>query len=205
MYSTEPDSEILRSRLGELDENCIKGLGLKAQFLFGCRRSELCGKWAILTTDIRFDKFNDHDVVVFYLKTAKRGGKVRPIALPKTEFWVPEIVDLFKDGFGKVFPYSAKTLYREAVKVYKGLEYEIDRYMIDYETKQYIDSHSRRAATHFGRHLRAKELTMKYHFTPIQLAYYMGWSLGRSVGGSSMMDKYIALQWQDYISKLIWT
>lgn len=205
MSITEPDSEILRSRLGELDENCIKGLGLKAQFLWGCRRSEVCGKWAILNQDIRFDYFNGHDIVIFYLKTAKRGGKVRPIALPKNESWVPEIVDLFTDSFGKVFPFSDKTLYREALETYKGLEYQIDRYIINYETKEVIDTHNRQAATHFGRHLRAKELVMKHHFTPIQLAYYMGWSLGKSVGGSSMMDKYIALQWQDYIPKLLYT
>jgi len=203
MYFNEPDSQVLRSRLGELDENCIKGLSLKAQFLWGCRRSEVCGKWAILNSDIRVDKFNDHEVVIFYLKTAKRGGKVRPIALPKNDMWVPELVDHFNDSNGKVFDFSDKTLYRAAVDTYKGLQYQIDRYMIDYETREYIDTHNRSAATHFGRHLRAKELTMRYHFTPIQLAFFMGWSIGRSIGGSSMMDKYIALQWQDYIPKLL--
>ena len=202
MYSNESDYNKVQSRLGELDENCVKGLGLKAQYLFGCRRSELCGKWAILNDAISFDRFEGHDVVVFYLKTAKRDGKIRPIALPKNMPWVPEISDLFKDRKGKAFPFSPKTLYRAAIECYAGFEYEIDKYF-DFETKKYVDNHKRCAATHFSRHIRAKELVTRYKFSPIQLTYYMGWKLGPNLGGSVMMDKYINLQWHDYVSKFL--
>ncbi len=202
MSHTKSAPDVLRSRLGELDENCVKALGLKAQFLFGCRRSELCGKWAILDDGISFDRFEGHEVVVFKLKTAKRNGKIRPIALPKDHSWVQEISDQFKDrkDKGKVFDYSTKTLYRAAVECYAGLQYNIERYF-DFNKKRWITTHDRSAATHFSRHIRAKELVTKYKFSPIQLTHYMGWKLGRSLGGSSMMDKYIDLQWHDYISK----
>ncbi len=200
MSHTKSAPDVLRSRLGDLEENCVKALGLKAQFLFGCRRSELCGKWAILGKDIEFERFEGHDVVVFYLKTAKRNGKSRPIALPKTDPWVHEIADRFKDRQGKVFDYSDKTLYRAAVECYAGLQYNIERYF-DFNKKMWVSSHDRGAATHFSRHIRAKELVTRYKFSPIQLTHYMGWKLGRSLGGSSMMDKYIDLQWHDYVSK----
>ena len=200
MQQSESSPNVLRSRLGDLEENCIKALGLKAQFLFGCRRAELCGKWAILNEDISFERFEDHDVVVFYLKTAKRSGKSRPIALPKNHSWVQEIADQFKDRKGKVFDYSTKTLYRAAVECYAGLQYNIEKYF-DFNKKVWVSSHDRGAATHFSRHIRAKELVTRYKFSPIQLTHYMGWKLGRSLGGSSMMDKYIDLQWHDYVSK----
>ncbi len=180
--------------------------GLKFQYLTGARVSEVCGKWAFNMDEYEVTDFDDVPLIVCTLRTAKRKGKRRPIAIPLEpmfEPWGRDIADYIEEAdLFEPFYWSTWTQWKYARKTFEGLTYAIEEYYRP-EFKSIIQEHSRELRTHGLRHIRATQLVNLYRFSPVQLATYMGWKLSGHLGGSRMMDRYVALQWHDYFPKLL--
>jgi len=162
-------------------------------------------------TDMRIDSFNNEQVAIFSIKTAKRAGRVRLIALPlnpEFEPWTNLIVTKFQEqGVNHVFPFTRQAVsrYVKLEEVFKDLTYPIERYSIKKDgvvTK--VKAHVRSFALHALRHLRTTELVEVYGFDGFNLSAYGGWTIKTATGAqTTMFDRYISLNWQSYIPKLL--
>jgi len=146
--------------------------------------------------------------VVFRVKTAKRRGRERRIALPTNsnfEPWAKSLYNYFEErGDAIVFPYTRQKIWEYAKRVFEGLRYPIETYMIwkDGQLQKKVDEHFRPFRLHALRHLRATELVEYYGFNAFELATYCGWTY-RTVTGMGSVDRYLSLSWQSYFPKLL--
>jgi len=142
-------------------------------------------------------------VAVFRLKTAKRKGMERFVALPlneRYEPWGKELLAYFKTkGNELVFPFTRQTLGSYAAKALDGLEYDIASQNIN---GVHVEAHKRDASNHFLRHIRASELSYYYGFRAEDLATYCGWTI-QNAGMTDVMARYLHLSWQSYFPKLL--
>lgn len=195
-----------------------------ATYLFDARISEVVGKASRRdTTTARGPRgtsaslqiYQRGDIkeqaVVFRVRTAKRKGKERLIALPLNpdfEPWTQTLYDYFKEcGSELVFPFTRQKLWEVSKKVFKGLVYPIEEYKIIVEegnvkVKHVIPEHLRDLRLHGLRHVRATELVEFYGFNGIELCTYGGWKL-KGAGLSSVMSRYVNVNWQGYFPKLL--
>mgnify|MGYP001592831626 FL=1 len=162
--------------------------------------------------DVRLERYQagdfNEEVAVFNLRTAKRGGRERSVALPMSEEyepWTKELYEYFKKrGDAHVFPFTRQHLGKEAKGPLVGLRYQIlDYYLIKDKVKKKVEPHSRDFALHALRHLRVAELFDHYGFEPIEVMYYAGWTFGGMFGGGSIMERYAHLNWRQYFPKLL--
>jgi uncharacterized protein YbdZ (MbtH family) len=215
-------AEIARQRIARVARTDMR-LCLMACYLFCARISEVVGESSPKDrtvargptgADVRLERYQvgdfDEEVAVFQVKTAKRGGKVRNVALPlnKTfEPWSSTLYDYFQAdrGSGPVFPFTRQRAWEESKRAFAGLEYEIDRYKVwkDRMVIKSVDSHRKAMALHALRHLRATELIERHNFDPVDLSVYGGWTLQSMAGTSSAMQRYITLDWGRYFPKLL--
>jgi integrase len=197
---------------------------LMAAYLFCARVSEIVGydypsdnKYTTARgptgTDCEIQSFDlgpiQEQVAVFTLKTAKRRGKERKIALPLNPRYEPftqQLVDYFKRaGSDKVFPFSRRKAYEYARRAFDGFSYPIDSYKV-YENgkvEKIQDEHFKPFRTHALRHLRTTELIERFNFDGFDLSIYGGWTLRSMVGVGSAMSRYAHLQWGRYFPKLL--
>lgn len=198
-----PEAEVVRARIEKINRSSVRQ-AMMYQYLIAGRVSEVCGKYAPAGQDAKENQIDGHPVIVFRVRTAKRGGKIRACALPLEgvyEPWTEEIWDLFKKTDGPVFRPAIRTVQAYSQEIFQGLNYPIMRY-------QKVPEHWRRIATHGLRHVRATDLMMHYGFDGIDVAIFCGWSLRASQGltGSpmpSMAEIYVYLQWERYVRKLL--
>lgn len=216
--------EVVRDRINSIRRrevcNCFM-----ATYLFAARISEVVGKASRRdTTTARgprgtsasLQTYQNGDVkeqaAVFRVRTAKRKGKERLIALPlnpEFEPWTQTLYDYFKEcGSELVFPFTRQKLWEVSKKVFKGLIYPIDKYSVVAEknpmkAKLVVPEHFRDLRLHGLRHVRASELVEFYGFTAIELSTYCGWTLQTGAGLSRVMARYINLNWQGYFPKLL--
>lgn len=178
----------------------------KYQYLTGTRSSEVCGKWHIRGKDFELNKHEDHPLIVFWVRTAKRDGRIRLIALPlepEYEPWAADLVKYFekRKDREKVFNFTRRTLQNYGRKHFNGLSYQIEKYR---HNKQTIESHSKKLTTHGIRHIRATELMMRYGFDQIDLTIFMGWTFRASLKTvPEVIERYIYMQWSRYFPKLL--
>lgn len=209
-----PDIREIRNRLDKARTNRYVR-ALKFQYITGARVSEVCGQYAIRGGDFTITYWSpnstepkDHPVIIFNIKTSKRRGKVRRIALPleeKYEPWTRELKRYFeRRGENKVFKFSTRSLQRHGREIFKDFYYPIEVYTKNFDKRQIVPEHTRELATHGLRHIRATDLLMNYGFDQIDLTIFMGWSFRSSLGGmvGASIDRYVMSQWSRYISKL---
>lgn len=163
--------------------------------------------------DVKEEIFNlgpiHEPCVVFKVRTAKRDGIERSIALPVNyEEWAQPLCDYFKSvGRGLIFPFTRQLVgrYVKDHQVFKGLRYPILTYSIwkDGTLVKKVDSHTNPFVPHALRHLRATELIDEYGFDGIDLSVYGGWTLRSMIGVGSAMQRYAHLQWRRYFPKLL--
>lgn len=172
---------------------------LRFQCLTGCRRAEVVGKYAPTGKDYVLMDYEDHPVAVFMVKTAKKAGTPRAVALPleeEYEPWTRLLVKAFeRGGSGNVYSMSTRKYDMYCSDAFKGLSYTILGYG---ENKE----HDRPAATHYLRHNRDMELTFVYGFTGMDSAIFLGHT---PPGLTSVQRRYLTklyLQWQSYVPKL---
>lgn len=191
--------------------------GLMASYLWAGRASEVVGvasasdtttPYGPRGTDVYQDAYKPQGeapipVAVFRIKTAKRGGLERYIALPmdsRYEPWAKELLEYCQSKGNKlVFPFTRQTLHAYASRAFDGLTYDIEPQKVNGEA---VGRHKRDAAVHFLRHIRASELSSFYGFQREDLAYYGGWSL-TTVGVPKSMARYLSLDWHGYFPKLL--
>jgi len=216
----------VRRRIGAVSEPQYR-FGLMATYLFDARISEIVsgvcpgdngGKEVARGprgTDARLDSFasigQQIPCVIFSVKTAKRGGRLRSIALPleeQYEPWTKPLFEYYQQAESRpVFPYTRQQIwwYVKKEKMFEGLTYPIEKYTVkeDNGLKKEVNSHDRPFALHALRHLRATELVEFYGFNGYNLSTYGGWTLKTVVGVSASMERYLSLSWQNYFEKLV--
>lgn len=149
------------------------------------------------------------DAVVFTVRTAKRQGKERQIAIPLSPKYEPfseQLYNYFLE-FGKdsVFPFTRQKAHGYARKAFSGFKYQIEYYKIweNGKIKSEPSTHMRGFRTHALRHLRASELLNEYDFNGVELSAYGGWTLKSTVGVGSAVARYAHLGWKKYFPKLL--
>jgi hypothetical protein len=224
-----PDLDKARKQIQAADDEEIE-MALKYLYLICGRASEVVseayGGRSAYGPDgsVDFAEYEDevsgavYKVAVFSVKTAKRKGTIRKIALPldsKYEPWTQGVADYFQKRAGKpVFPFTPQYLWRKSKPLFKGMKYPIDMYSI--KTKEgelkTIEQHIRPCALHWIRHLRATELVSapgypkRFRFDVFELAYFGGWTIkglmGMGMSGGAF-QRYVNLPWESYFPKLL--
>ena len=223
---TLPEVETVRKRIETATKKEAK-FCLMAAYLFCARASEIIGttnRYDISHNqtvargptgqDVKLENFELGDikteVAIFTVRTAKRDGKIRKIALPlekKFEPWTEQLYNYyFEHGNNKVFPFTRQKAWAYARSAFSGLSYPIEKYSLydpmDPKPKP-IKAHNKPFRTHALRHLRATELIETFGFTGFDLSVYGGWTLGSMVGVGSSMSRYAHLDWRRYFPKLL--
>lgn len=215
-----PSSDEIRKRIEQILDERMKHC-LMTAYLYAGRISEVIGH-ASPSDDTVARGPNKHDVkeeiytignivepaIVFKVRTAKRNGRERQVALPVNyEPWALTVYEYFKrSDADKVFPFTRQLVTQYVIehKTFGGLRYPIETYSIwkDGEIIKKVDFHMRRFTLHALRHLRASELVQFYGFDGRDLATYGGWTY-RSFGFPTAADRYLSLGWQSYFPKLL--
>jgi len=171
-----PSVEDIRTRIDAVKQIKYKN-ALRYQYLICGRVSEVCGKYGPIGTDCSIVEFDGEEGILFPVKTAKRKGKLRPVALPlKYDPWARALAGWFEHkGEEKVFPFCMRSLQRVAREVFTGLSYPIERYITVGRVE--VPAHWKDMCTHALRHIRAlQDLMCFYDFDGLDLAIYGGWS-----------------------------
>ena len=212
-----PSVNVVRKRILRTTNPKVK-VCLMCAYLFGCRISELVGIKSPRDTtvargprgtDVRTDVHNDEEVSIFRLKTAKRDGLIRLIALPlnpKYERWTKLILHYYeRRGESLCFPFTRQKVGTVARDIFKGLRYPIAKYTESSRKgmKKVVFAHNRPFNIHALRHLRTTELVEVYGFDGFDLSIFGGWKLSSTTGINSSIDRYTHLQWQRYFPKLL--
>lgn len=130
-HVTPTDHEI-RQRVLEVS-NEQRRVGFMAQYLWLGRVAEVFGKYMPKRDSFRLTEFDGEEAVMFFVRTAKRDGMYRPVALPldkKYEPWT-EVVYEYMAGCTQEYPFalsgnhetSKKYAMNAARKALKGLWY----------------------------------------------------------------------------------
>jgi len=179
MENILPSIDEIRRRIDLWHEPVIRG-ALMYQLMICGRSAEVVGKYGPRGSDARIVEFDGEEAVLFPVRTAKRGGRLRPVALPlRYEPYAEELYEFFQEsGDDPVFPVSYRTLNRRAAEIFDGVKYPIEQYnkYLGKKVKVRIDLHYRDARTHFLRHTRAMDLLLNYNFDGVDLALYGGWT-----------------------------
>jgi len=201
--SQEGNAQLIRERLAAYKPRLpSRKMALTLQFLTASRVSEVVGKYAFQTANYTTTKYDNEEVILLTMNTAKRKGRERYVALPLNPSHEPlakkilEYLELCKkQNRKKPFSFKTRTLQYAAKDCFNGLTYMV-------EQRGKIERHQRRVSTHGLRHFRATELMMKYGFDSIDLAIFCGWTL-KTATGLGIADRYISYQWQRYFPKLL--
>jgi len=214
---TLPEIDLIRSRIESVKQKNIQ-MCLKTIYLYAGRISEVVGVNAPSSDpargptgkDVRLDEYKGHPVTLFTVRTCKREGLERIIALPLDyELWASQVADYFSEfkPDEPVFAFRRQNVwyYTKHHKVFEGLTYPIEAYRIKHRNKLAINRsrHSRPYNLHAIRHSRASELVKFYGFDGFNLAVYCGWAFGRVAGTTSIMNRYLSLDWHSYFDKLL--
>lgn len=215
-----PSVPTVRNRIAKAEDSGTR-LCLMTTYLFAARISEVVGKvspsdtstlYGVTGLDVEVQSYEGQEVAVFSVKTAKRKGKIRKVALPLgSEPWAKEVLHAFDESKSDyVFPFTRQQAWLSCKPVFKGLTYPIMEYTVfikDENTAEVqikkVEAHSKPFRLHALRHLRATELVEFYGFDGFNLALYGGWTLRTAAGLSSVMERYLSLGWQSYIPKLL--
>ena len=217
-----PEVMTIRRRI-ELAQKREAKFCFMAEYLFCARISEIigCKCPSDVSTEARGITGQDakqtvvsfgnekHDTVVFTVRTAKRQGKERKIALPMNKEFEPFTEQLFNyvRQFGNeyVFPFTRQKAFQYSEQIFKDLTYPIERYRPFKNGKPLkpVEEHMKPFRTHALRHLRATELIELYDFSGVELSLYGGWTLRSMIGVGSSLSRYTHLHWKKYFPKLL--
>jgi hypothetical protein len=221
-----PEVETVRQRI-EMAAKKEAKFCLMAAYLFCARASEIIGATNSYDVshnqtlargpsgqDVKRETFEIGDIkteaAIFTVRTAKRDGKIRKIALPFEKIYEPWTEQLYnyylEHGNDKVFPFTRQKAWEFAQETFSGLRYPIEKYNM-YEPEipkpKNVKAHMKPFRTHALRHLRATELIETFGFTGFDLSVYGGWTLRSMVGVGSAMSRYAHLDWRRYFPKLL--
>lgn len=168
-----PGISQVRERIYTWPEDNVRH-ALMYQLMICGRPAEVTGKYKPDPSSITLVEIDDEEAVLFPVKTAKRKGKLRPVALPiKYEPWAEELYHTLTKSKMVPFP-SGRTVLRRTHEIFDGMSYPIEEYT--HKSGTLIESHWREARRHFLRHTRAMDLMINYEFDGLDIAIYGGWS-----------------------------
>jgi len=180
-----PSASEVRSRIESIKDEKYRN-AFKYQYLIAGRISEVCGKYAPLGSEAyetEFDVNGDKvPAVIFAVKTAKRKGMIRPIAVPlelKYEPWSRPVFEYFQDyidshPFQFHERWSVRYAQWEAEKVFEGLRWRLKEYW-NSKTGLKVPEREKQFTSHCLRKLRIFTLEIHYRFDTVDLAKYGGW------------------------------
>jgi len=217
-----PEVETVRRRI-ELARKPEAKFCFMAEYLFCARISEIIGRKCpsdksttargITGRDITQAVFKrgkkKYDAAVFKVRTSKRQGTVRKIALPLEKEYEPFTEQLYNYArqFGKdhIFPFTRQKAFEYSREIFEGLTYPIENYrpFKDGQPLPVVKEHPKPFRTHALRHLRATELIEVYDFNGVELSIYGGWTLRSMLGVGSSLSRYTHLHWRKYFPKLL--
>jgi hypothetical protein len=171
-----PDVTTVRQRIEAATKKEAK-FCLMAAYLFCARASEIIGTTNSYDVDhaqtiargptgqdVKLETFEIADTkteaAIFTVRTAKRDGKIRKIALPlekKFEPWTEQLYNYYLEyGTDKVFPFTRQKAWDYAQEAFSGLSYPIEKYtQYDVVDTKAVKAHMKPFRTHALRHLRA--------------------------------------------------
>ena len=238
-----PSTKEVRARIVQASKLPHR-MGMMYGFLIAGRASEIVGercKSDIKTTPrgptgsdftLAEARVNDvdYEVVVFNVKTSKRDGIPRSIALPldrKQEPWAKPVLDYF-EGFSKdehVFPYTRQALFPSAAEVFRDdFVYPIEAYSTQELDKEKFDElinqvpeglrHLVKAPkylieeTKIPRHTRKLRLhgaLRHYRLMELTQRFRFNREDRKIYAGHTIdvTDRYVHLDWNSYFPKLI--
>lgn len=132
-----PGDHEIRERILEVEDDKLRH-GFMLEYLSLGRVSEIFGKYMPKKTDAILTDFDEEAAALFIIKTAKRKGRLRPVAVPldkKYEPWAEEVYEYMVNS-KEEYPFSLhenvetskKYAMTAARKMFKGLWWP----MIDY-------------------------------------------------------------------------
>lgn len=171
-------------------------------------RSDTTTPYGPIGTDATIEDIEGHEAVIIQVKTAKRKGIERIIALPiETEPLAKPLYNYYKSfGDNPVFPFTRQFVWVRAKEIFEGFSYPILEYKLKEPTGEIVEvpAHNKRFTLHAIRHLRATELVRFYHFKAEDLAAYCGWRLTTVTKATAVMERYIDLgAYLEYFPKLL--
>lgn len=192
-------NRVVRKRIEAIPKTVVRN-AFKFQYLTATRISEVCGQYAFTGKDLEIKEFEGHQLALFTIKTAKKKGEPRFVALPlEEEFepWTKDLVEYFLSRpVNKIFNLSVRNLQFHAESIFKNLSYTIEKY--GNKKIGTIEKHERQGLTHFLRHVRATNLVMDYGLDSTDIGIFCGWEIGLP----TMAKRYITMEWRRYFLKL---
>lgn len=215
-----PETSIVRERIESIVDKDMRYC-LMTSYLYAGRISEVVAKsYPADNTVARGPTFRDvklvsykngplnEPCVLFNVRTAKRRGTRRPIALPiNYEPWTMQLYEYFRKQEKEIFPFTRQKVgkYVRNKAVFEGLEYPVERYhiLLPRKVRKVVDQHMRPYNLHALRHSRATDLVEYFGFDSFDLCVYLGWTLKSGVGITPVAGRYLSLSWQRYFPKLL--
>lgn len=186
------DAEI-RGRINAVDDEQYR-LAFMFQYLVAGRISEVCGKYAPKGVDAIPTDFDGEEAVLFIVRTAKREGRLRPVALPlndKYEPWASPVYEYFASKekmhpfkFADKWATSVRYMQWEAEKAFSNLEWPLVKYTMKKNGRKIkVPSRWKNVTSHVLRKRRSITLMLDYDFDHIDLSIYGGWTIARQSEG----------------------
>jgi len=198
------DTEI-RERIEQIKDEKYR-MAFKYQYLIAGRISEVCGRYAPKGDNAIATDFDGELAVLFVVKTAKRKGRLRGVAIPLRvdyEPWADEIRQYFAYRRGE-YPFkfadkwatSIRYMQWEAEKAFKDLEWPMVGYTAKKDdTKVKIPSRWKNMTSHVLRKRRTVTLMLDYDFDHIDLSLYGGWTIAQqSEGVPQALKNYLYVE-----------
>jgi len=174
--------------------------------LIAGRISEVCGRYAPHGVNAILTDFDGEEAVLFVVKTAKRRGRLRGVAVPlnvEYEPWAYEVYDYFVSA-GETYPFkfadkwstSIRYMQWEAEKAFEGLEWPMVGYTAKKgDVKIKIPSRWKNMTSHVLRKRRTITLMLDYDFDHIDLSLYGGWTIAQqSEGVPQALKNYLYVE-----------
>ena len=200
-----PNDAEIRKRIEAIDSEQYR-MAFKYQYLIAGRISEVCGKYAPKGNDAIAIDFDGELAVLFVVRTAKREGRLRPVALPLRvdyEPWADDIREYFhyrRDDypfkFADKWTTSVRYMQWEAEKAFADLEWPLVGYTIKKgDAKIKVPSRWKNVTSHVMRKRRTITLMLDYDFDHIDLSLYGGWTISQqSEGVPQALKNYLYME-----------
>ena len=192
-----PTDSDIRARIEAIKKKKYR-FAFMYQYLIAGRISEVAGRYGPRGNEVMETDFDGEPAVMFVVKTAKRKGRLRPVALPLNadyEPWAQPVLDYYRKQKGDVFRFAVKwsTSIRymqwEAEKAFEDMEWPMVEYTvkvgeeIDPETNEKknimekVPPRWKSVTSHVCRKRRALTLLYDHGFDGVDLGIYGGWTL----------------------------
>lgn len=200
-----PDDAEIRARIEAVPDEKYR-MAFKYMYLIAGRISEVCGRYAPRGDEAIVTDFGGEMAVLFIVKTAKRKGRLRGVAVPLRvdyEPWADEVRQYFayhRNGypfkFADKWSTSVRYMQWEAEKAFEGLEWPMVGYTAQKgDTKIKIPSRWKNMTSHVLRKRRTITLMLDYDFDHIDLSLYGGWTIAQqSEGVPQALKNYLYVE-----------